>query len=55
MTALVIPLAMTTRMEVMRRKKVITLIAGMMLVSMINVLISMSFANCAIFGITISP
>ena len=33
MTALVVPRAMTTRMEVMSRKKVMTLMAGVMLVS----------------------
>ena len=36
MIALVAPLAMTARMEVMRRKKVMTLIAGVILVSIIR-------------------
>lgn len=36
MIALVAPLAMTTRMEVMRRKKVMTLTAGVILVSIIR-------------------
>ena len=55
MTALVIPLAMTTRMEVMRRNKVMTLIAGVILMSMIRVLMSMRLAACAILGITMRP
>ena len=38
MTAFVAPLAITIRMEVMRRKKIMTLRAGWMLVSMILVL-----------------
>ena len=55
MTAFVVPLAMTTRMEVIRRKKVMTLIAGVILVSMICVLMSMKLANCATLGIPMSP
>ncbi len=54
MTALVVPLAMTTRMEVIRRKKVMTLIAGVILVSMIGVLMSMRLADCAILGTPMS-
>lgn len=51
MKALVVPLAMTTRMEVIRRNKVMTLIAGVMLVSMICLLMGTSPANCAVLGI----
>lgn len=54
MIALVVPLAMTTRMEVIRRKTVMTLTAGMILVSIIRVLMSMSLANCAILWILMS-
>lgn len=48
MTALVVPLAMVTRMEMIRSRKVITLIAGVILVSIICILRSISLANCAI-------
>lgn len=44
MTALVVPRAMTTRTEIIRKKKVTTLIAGVILVSMVCVLMSMSLA-----------
>ncbi len=55
MTALVLPLAMTTRIEVIRRKKVMTLIAGVILVSMIRVLMGVSLATCAMPRISSSP
>ena len=54
MKALVVPLAMTTNMEVIRRNKVMTLIVGVILVSMIHRLMSTSPANCAILGIPMS-
>lgn len=50
MKALVVPRAMTTRTEIIRRNKAMTLIAGVILVSMICVLMSMSLENCAILG-----
>lgn len=54
MTALVVPLAMTTRMEVIRRNKVRTLIAGLMLASMIRIVGSMSHALRTILAIPTS-
>ena len=54
MTALVVPLAMTARTEIIRKKKVTTLIAGVILVSIICVLMSMSLADCAVPGISMS-
>lgn len=45
MIALVVPLAMTTRAEVIRRNVVMTLTAGVILVSMIRVLMRMNLAN----------
>lgn len=55
MTALVITLAMTTKMEVIRRNTVMALTASVILVSIIRVLMSTSLANCAILGIPMSP
>ena len=50
MTALVAPLAVTIRMEVMRRKKIMTLRAGWMLVSMISVSLGLSLVSSEILG-----
>ena len=55
MIALVVPLAMTTRVEVIRRKEVMTLIAGLILASMIHVpMMNISLWNSANIGILIS-
>ena len=55
MTAFVAPLAITIRMEVMRRKKIMTLRAGWMLVSMISVSLGVSLVSSEILGGPRSP
>ena len=55
MMALVVPLAMTTRMEVIERNIVMTLIAGTVFLSIILVQDSKSLANYAIPAIPRNP
>ena len=50
MTAFVAPLAITIRMEVMRRKKIMTSRAGWMLVFMISVLLGVSLVSSRILA-----
>ena len=51
MIALVVALAMTTRMEVIRRNIVITLRAGVILVSMVHVVMNEGHVNRTILEI----
>lgn len=55
MMALVVPLAMTTRMEVIERNIVMILIAGTVFLSIIHVQDSKSLANYAIPVIPRNP
>ena len=55
MTAFVAPLAITIRMEVMRRKKIMTLRAGWILVFMISVLLGVNLVSSNILGAPINP
>ena len=54
MTALVIPLAMTTNVEVISMNEVVTWVARLILVSMTPVLMSVRLRYCAALGVPVS-
>lgn len=54
MTALVIPLAMTTNVEVISMNKVVTWVARLILVSMIPVLMDARLVCCTAPGVPVS-
>ena len=55
MTAFVAPLAITARIEVIRKKKVITLRAGWMLAFMIAVFLGVNLVSSTILGAPRDP